>query len=177
MNGTDDADIVDGLRTSLRDAAERLRSAGARDEALAEYVAPRRVVVFEKKAVLVPLGRVWRLGVLLLAADGGVYATGSTTRALEPGRPAYQSESAEIRRAYRAAAFRGPFERGETVNFDATPIALDADALRASTGPLFLRDGASMVRWSPAADDGSAVPLAAYLDDRLELLIHPPEGA
>jgi hypothetical protein len=39
---------------------------------------------------------------------------------------------------------------------------------------LALQDGVPSVRWSPAA---GLVPLAAYLDERIELLRHPPAGA
>jgi hypothetical protein len=132
--------------------------------------------LFTKKAAMLPIGRVWRLGVLLLDADAQLYVTGSTTRALEPGRPAYQSLSAEQRREYRAAAFRGRFARGETVNFDAVPLVLDPAELRLSTGVLFVRDNRALVRWSVSAPDAS-VDLEAYLSDRVGLLLDPPEGA
>lgn len=173
----DDARIVGELRAVLARAAARLAEAGARDEALAEYVPPRRVMLFTRDAVMVPEGRVWRLGVLLLTSDARVFATGSITRALEPGRPAYQSQSAETRRDYRAAAFRGRFARGETVNFDATPIELDAQTLRSSTGPLFIDGDQALVRWNIASGDPSAMPLETYLADRVALLADPPAGA
>lgn len=173
----DEAAIAD-VRDAIRRSVDALASAGARDEALATYVAPRRVLkVIPKSAALVPVGRVWRLGVFLLDADGTLYATGLTTRAVEPGRAGYQSSSAEMRREYRAAAFRGPFARGETVNFDAQAIDLTPEGLRSSTGLLFLRGGQPLVRWSATAGDDAAVPFAAYLAERAELLSHPPEGA
>jgi hypothetical protein len=167
---------IDGIRASLADAATRLAAAGARDEALATFVPEHRVMLVRRKATMLPLGRVWRLGVLLLDADGRLYATGSTTRALEPGRRAYQSQSAELRREYRGAAFRGPFERGETVNFDAAPIELQDDGLRESQGPLVLRGEEAMVRWDQSSPDALAL-LDEYLADRVRLLVDPPEGA
>ncbi|GGE87291.1 hypothetical protein [Mycetocola zhadangensis] len=173
----DDANLADGIRSSLRSTRDRLETAGARDEALATFVPAHRGRLFAKKATMVPQGRVWRLGVLLLDHDAQLYETGLTARALEPGRPAYQSVSAEQRREYRAAAFRGKFTRGETVNFDAAPIELDADALRVSTGALFLRNDRVLVRWSPTASDEAAVDLDDYLTDRAGLLLDPPEGA
>jgi hypothetical protein len=174
---TDDERISAGIRAVLDRAVRRLSEAGARDEALAMFVEPRRVLLFTKDATMVPIGRVWRLGVLLLDRSGGLYATGSITRAVEPGRAAYQSLSAESRREYRAAAFRGPFDRGETVNFDAPAIPLTSAELRSSTGPLFLRGDQPMVRWNTSPGDDAAVELDAYLADRVELLIDPPEGA
>ena len=173
----DDANLAESIRSLLLATRDRLAKGGARDEALAVFVPAHRGRLFTKKAAMVPQGRVWRLGVLLLDADAQLFETGLTTRALEPGRPAYQSLSAEQRREYRAAAFRGKFAHGETVNFDATPILLDPAALKVSTGALFMQDNRTLVRWSPTAPEGSAVELEAYLTDRLSLLLEPPEGA
>jgi len=172
---TDD-EALDRIRARLDGARSSLEAAAARDEALAEYVpAQRRLLVFTKEAVMVPRGRVWRLGVFLLGRDGTLYQTGSLTRRQAPGRPAYQSVSAEERRAYRAAAFRGHFAEGESVNYGAHEIALEAESLRSSTGPLFLRDGEALVRWSSTAPD-AVVEFGRYLDDRVGLLTNPPAG-
>lgn len=150
----------------------RLQAADARTEALAEFVPRRRVLaIIPKAAHFNPLGRVWRLGVFLLGSDGTLYAVGSTTRAVPPGYPGFQSISAEERRGYRAAAFAGDFEPGETVNFGARAIELTADALREESGPLFIADGQPLVRWNPSASSASA--FGAYLDERVELLIQP----
>lgn len=173
----DDADVADGIRSLLYTARDRLRDSGARDEALATFVPAHRGRLFMKKAAMIPRGRVWRLGVILLDADAQPYETGSTTRALEPGRPAFQSLSAEQRREYRGAAFRAKFPAGETVNFNAAPITLVVSELRGSTGALFVRDSTPLVRWSRTAQDDSAVELAAYLKDRVGLLLDPAEGA
>ncbi len=178
MDAGTDAQVLAGIRAQLDDARNRLSVAGARDEALAEFVPPHRVLsIFPKKAAMVPVGRVWRLGVFLLDRDGRLYATGSTTRAVPPGHPGHQSVSAESRREYRAAAFRGPFPPGETINFDARPIELDGDALQSSRGPLFLRNGSSWVRWSASAGDDAAMAFPAYLAERVDLLLNPPDGA
>jgi hypothetical protein len=177
VDGEEDERIVSGIRAALDDAVDRLAAAEARDEALATYVPPRKVLLFTKKAAMVPVGRVWRLGVFLLGRDGTLYATGSVTRAVAPGHPGYQSISAESRREHRAAAFRGPFQAGEPVNFDGVVIELDAVSLRASRGPLFLRGDTPLVRWSPSASDDSVAVFDTYLEDRVSLLLTPPEGA
>ncbi|MEY9952258.1 hypothetical protein [Leifsonia sp. EB34] len=96
-------------------------------------------------------------------------------RATPPGRTQYVSVSAETRRAYREAAERGHFRDGETVDFDAPEIVPTVDALRASTGPLLLRDGEALVRWSASSEQ--TVGFHAYLAERVELLAHPPQGA
>lgn len=114
---------------------------------------------------MVPIGRVRRLGVFVLDQEGALSATGAITRALPPGRPAYQSLSAESRREYRDAAFRGPFIAGETVNYDSSMITLQTDELRASPGPLILRSGKSMVRWNSTAGEASDVGFEAYIVD------------
>ncbi|WP_431278720.1 hypothetical protein [Leifsonia poae] len=175
MDDSSDDRAVAGIRDALDAAVRRLDAAGARDEALAVFVPRHRKMLITREAVLQPTGRVWRLGVLLLDRDANLYATGSITRATEPGRPAYQSLSAETRRAYRAAAQRGHFEHGETVNYDAEPIAQDAVSLRESTGPLILRDGRVLVKWSPSAE--GTVDFEAYLPERVGLLTDPPQGA
>jgi len=172
-----DEQLAAGIRHALDRAVESLTAAGARDEALATYVAPHKVLFFTKDAALATAGRVWRLGVFLLGRDGTLYATGTTTRAVEPGRAGYQSESAEERRAYRAAALRGRFAKGETVNFDAPVIATDAQSLGESAGPLFLRDGRALVRWNIAVADELAIDFDAYLAERVGLLVDPPGGA
>lgn len=200
----DDEAAVAGIRSSLRGAAEDLEAVHARDEALARFVPARRqALLLMRKSALIPIGRVWRLGVFLLGvsqaggaataggpaggragapadapADDGVllYATGQTTRAVDPLYRGFQSVSAETRRDYRGAAFRGPFERGETVNFGATAIEMDAASLRSSSGPLLLRDGEARVRWA-ASIDAATVPFESYLAERVELLVHPPQGA
>ncbi|WP_167041187.1 hypothetical protein [Salinibacterium sp. ZJ454] len=175
MADAPDDRIVRDIRALIALAVDRLAAANAHDEALAEFVPPKRVLLFTKDAVMKPLGRVWRLGVFLLGHDGTLYRVGSTTRAVAPGHSGYQSVSAENRRSYRAAAYKGKFARGETVNFDAEPIELDAAILRASDGPLFLRADTPMVRWNPTTTD-AAVPLAGYLDERIGLLLNPPAG-
>lgn len=173
---TDDAGAINRARTAIAEAVQRLGAAGARDEAVGEYVEPRRVLGIRREPTMRDLGRAWRLGVLLVDRVGTVRATGLITRVTEPGRPQYQSTSAEIRRAYRAAAVKGGFRAGDTVNHGTVPIPLD-EHLRGAAGPLSVRDGEVVVRWSPAVADGDALPLAQYLADRVDLLVHPPEGA
>jgi hypothetical protein len=134
------------------------------------------VFLFTKEASFIPIGRVWRLGVFLLDSEATLYEAGSTTRAVAPGYPGYQSSSAEERRGYRAAAFKGPFAPGETVNFGAKLVDLDVEALRVSRGALFLEDGRPLVRWNASATADTAMDFPAYLDERVSLLSEPPEG-
>jgi hypothetical protein len=172
-----DETAIGELRATIAAAVERLSAAGARTEALAQYVPEHRTLLIKRNAVMTPIGRVWRLGVFLLGEDGTLYRTGSLTRAVEPGRPAYQSLSAETRREYRAAASRGKFTEGESVNYDAEVIELTAEALHDAGGPLFLHAGAALVRWNPRATADTATRFSAYLADRVELAVNPPAGA
>lgn len=156
------------IDAAIRHAVELLTAADAATEALARYELPRRrALIFTQDAQMVPLGRVWRLGVFLLGVDGTLYTTGHTTRAVDPKHPGYQSVSAEERRDYRAAAFRGPFASGETVNFDAEPVTLRDDP----TSPLVLCNGQALVRWRANAPDEALTPFTSYLAERVELLL------
>ena len=177
LGAMDDAGISDRIRLAIATAVERLRAADARDEALAIFVPRRRVMLFTREASFIPLGRVWRLGVFLLDREETLYQAGSTTRAVAPGYPGFQSHSAEERRGHRAAAFKGTFSPGETVNFGAHVIDIDAEALRTSHGALFLANDKPLVRWNPSATVGTAIPFDAYLAERVGLLIQPPAGA
>ncbi|WP_431219410.1 hypothetical protein [Leifsonia xyli] len=175
-HGTDE-EAVARIHADLRDAVHALTAAGGRQEALAEFVPARRQFLIRREPALRRIGAVWRLGVFLLDADAVLRATGSLVRATPPGRPQGLARSVEERRALRAAAQRGGFRDGETVDFDAPVIPLDPASLRDAEGPLFLRDGRALVRWSPAAADADARDFGGYLAERVDLLAHPPEGA
>ena len=160
----------------LADAAARLSSAAVADEVIASYEPATRRFGIPRGARLKPLARGWRLGVLLLGGDGSVRATGSVTRAVPPGHPGHMAVSTEERREIRAAAFRA-FPAGSTVNYDAPLIELAPEGLRGSPGPLLLRDGRVLVRWSLSAADDAARDLEPYLAERVSLLLDPPQGA
>jgi hypothetical protein len=170
-------DEIEAARAAVTDAAARLRATGIPPEPLAEFVPPRRVLLFTTEPKLRAIGEVWRLGVFLVDPDATLYAAGSTTRAVEPGRSNNQSVSGEERRMHRAAAHRGRFEEGATVNFGASVIELSEEGLAAASGPLFVADGRLLVRWNPRADATTGVAFVPYLRERLELLLAPPAGA
>ncbi|WP_413320195.1 hypothetical protein AA0Z99_05430 [Agrococcus sp. 1P02AA] len=173
MTSAEDAAAIELARALLQTTAATLAQAGARDEALARYEEPKPVLgVLPRRPTMRPLGRAWRLGALLLTAEGSVWATGLSTRVAEPGRPQHHTASVEIRRAYRAAAIQGGFPMGETVNHGIVPIALD-EALIDGPGPLVVHGGRAWVRWGRDAP----VELERYLADLAELLLHPPQGA
>lgn len=166
---------TEAVRALFVRAAATLSAADVPDDALARLESAHRRLGIPRPARLRSLGRVWRLGVLLLQSDGTVHATGAVTRAVPPGHPGHVAASVEARREMRAAAFRGPFRPGETVHFDAP--AIDLAALEGADGPLFTRDGRPLVRWSVSAGDDSARDLEAYLAERVDLLVHPVQGA
>ncbi len=124
---------------------------------------------------MTPVGRVWRLGVLLLDEAGGVWDSGRVVRAERTARKSITAEAVAEQRALRAAAVKGGIAEGETVDFDATPIDLDQLGRRGASGPLVLLDGEVRVRWSHAQPD-ALTPLDRYLADRVDLLVHPPQG-
>jgi hypothetical protein len=160
----------DDLRDLLARTVATLESAGVHDEALAAWKHSRGVFGIGASDSLVPEGRAWRLGVLLLDRAGYLYSTGQVTRAMQPGRAAVnRSAAGEERRAIRAIAARGDFARGEVINHGWQPIDLDEASLSSGSGPLSVREGVVVVRF----DEGelSIAPLERYLADRVSILL------
>ncbi|HYI50207.1 MAG TPA: glutaminase [Microbacterium sp.] len=155
----------------LADARGRL--AGAPREALGEFIVPRRVFGVGRAPRIVPRGSAWHLGVLLLT-DDAVLATGDIVRAREEVRRGFTAESQRRRAELAAAARRGGIAEGASVHIGWAELDADAVDRGAASGPLALRDGTPSVRWSAT---GGYVPLGAYLDERIDLLLHPPGGA
>ena len=148
----------------------RLEAAGIHDEALASWKHSRGVLGIGASDSLIPVGRAWRLGVLLLGRGGALYSTGEVTRAVQPGRAAVnRSAGGEQRRAIRAIAARGNFPRGEVINHGWAPIALDEASLATGFGLLSVRNGVVQVRIDPA--ELGVVPVERYLNDRVSILL------
>lgn len=154
-------------------ATARERLIGVAMEGLGEYVVPRRVLGMPRAPRIVPRGDAWHLGALLLTADG-VLATGEVVRAREEVRRGFAAESQRVRAGLAAAARRGGFAEGATVHLGWTVLDPDAVERGEASGPLALREGTPSIRWSAA---GGFMPLERYLDERIELLRHPPVGA
>ncbi len=157
------ADLVELLRATVAE----LRARRAPDEALAEVRAKRSFGPIKRQPAMVPVGRAWRLGVLLLSADGSLRRTGSITRAVEPTRSQGLDSGVEARKEARRQAVRA-FEEGDAVDYDWEPIALDAASLARGSGPLSLRGREIRVQWGPAAHETRS--LDAFLADRIEVL-------
>lgn len=155
----------------LADARARLGDAPR--EGLGELQAGRRTLGIPRAPRVVPRGRAWHLGVLLLS-DDALRATGDIVRARAEVRRGFPAESQRRRAEIAAAARRGGFEEGETVHLGWHDVDLAAVGRGEASAPLDVRDGVVVVRWSPS---GGYVPLAGYLTDRIELLVHPLEGA
>ena len=172
-------DAAAHARAAIASAITELGSSGAQTETLAEYHPPRRMLLIPRRASFVTRGPVWRLGVLLLAADGALFATGAVTRARDPKHPNHTSVSGEERRELREAAGRAGFGIHDTVNFDALPLPFDATL--GTIGPLVLRSGDRgselTVSWNGSRTADSLRPFDAYLRERVELAARPPEGA
>lgn len=170
-----DEALVGRIDAVLQGTVRVLRETGARTEALASFEERKPLLGIRRAPVMVPRGRVWRLGVLLLDELGGVHEAGAVTRAVEPGRVTNQNPRAEERRDYRRAAYAAKFAEGDTVNFDTVPVDLSPSALRSGTGVLAVDDGdpeTLLVRWSKQS--GAYAPLEPYLAERAALLTAPP---
>ncbi|WP_139415991.1 hypothetical protein [Agromyces laixinhei] len=157
-------------------AAAELGRHAARDEALAEYVPERRTFGVRRAARMTPIGRVWRLGVLLIDAEGRLFATGRVVRAERPARRSTPAAAIAEQRGYAAAAVKGGFAEGETVNFGAVPVDPVGLVRSGASGPLVVVGDELFVRWSPT-QPGALAALDGYLADRIELLTNPPAGA
>ena len=158
------AALFDQARAALADAPQ---------EALGELRDPRRILGLARAPRIVPAGAAWHLGVLLLTHDG-VLATGEIVRARQEAPRGFTAESQRRRAELAAAARRGGFAEGEVVHIGWRMLDLDAVARGAASGPLIVEDGTPSVRWSAVA---GFVPLAPYLDERVQLLLAPPPGA
>ena len=174
-------DAVARAASAVARAVASLSAAGARTEVLAELIPGRRVLGIPRAARMSQIGRVWRLGVLLLDAEGGVYATGRVVRAERAARKSVTANSVAEQRAVRAAAIKGGIAEGETVDFAATSVDFDELGRVGASGPLVLGgDGSGnekvLVRWSPSQPD-ALIGFEAYLIDRTDLLLHPPQGS
>lgn len=152
-------------------AAARERLADAPRERIGELQEGRRLLGIPRAPRIVDRGRAWHLGVLLLT-DDAVLATGDIVRSRAEVRRGFAAESQRRRAELAAAAHRGGVPEGETVHIGWHP--LDLASLDDRSAPLALRDGEPAVRWSA---QGGYLPLAQYLDERIDLLVHPPERA
>ncbi|MEF3404663.1 hypothetical protein [Agromyces sp. CCNWLW203] len=168
--------VLQALAAAGSAAAAELGGHRARDEALAGYVPERRTLGIPRAARMTPLGRVWRLGVLLVDTDGRLFATGRVVRAERPVRRSTPATAIAEQRAFAAAAVKGGFAEGETVNFGAAPVDPAEIERSGASGPIVMVGDALFVRWNPAQPD-ALTPLDRYLADRVELLANPPSGA
>ncbi len=151
--------------------AARARLADAPRERIGELREGRRLLGIPRAPRIVPRGAAWHLGVLLVT-DEGVLATGDIVRSRAEVRRGFAAESQRRRAVLAAAAARGGVPEGETVHIGWR--AIDPSRLDEDSTPLAVREGEVFVRWSAA---GGYLPLVRYLDERIELLRHPPERA
>jgi hypothetical protein len=171
-DNADQASEIHGpVRELLAHTIEMLDTRGISDEALGVMKPAHRVLGLMRPAVIVPAGRAWRLGVLLIDRSGRLYSTGMVTRAITPKRGvADHSLIADARREEQRAAVRGSFAEDEVVNFGHSLIPLDEDSLRAGAGPLSMDGTTVTVRWDTSGAGRGSAPLEAYLAERIALL-------
>ncbi|REC99920.1 hypothetical protein DEU35_0896 [Microbacterium sp. AG157] len=154
--------ILDHARARLSDVPR---------ERLGELQEGRRLLGIPRAARISSRGTAWHLGVLLLTEDA-LLATGDIVRSRPEVRRGFAAESQRRRAELSAAAARGGVPEGETVHIGWQ--AIDIARVGAASTPVAVRDGELLVRWSAA---GAFMPLGRYVDERIELLRHPPERA
>lgn len=169
--------LASRARATTLEVSAMLQRAGIETEALAEFVPEgRRLWVLPRPATMRAIGNVWRLGSLLLDTNGGLWAAGKATRAAERGRVGYQSLSREERRDVAAAALRGGYAVGASVNYGAIALPLDGPVLAAldANAPIGVAGDELRVRWRTGASLDGAQMFESYLRERASLLITPP---
>jgi len=163
---------VDDVEALIAGARARLTAAGAPREALGRWRG-RRFVGIPLAPNVVPAGSAWHLGVLLIGPED-VFATGEIVRARPEVRRGFAAESQRRRADVAAAASRGGFADGQVVHLGWERLDLAAVGRGEASGPLRPGTDGPEVRWSAR---GGWRPLAAYLDERIALLLDPPSGA
>lgn len=146
-------------------------------EVIADFVPAHRKFGIPRAARMLPIARAWRLGVLLLRNDGNLVQASEVTRSIEPPKGGHNSAYRDQRQVFTAAAFRARLPEGTVVNFNTTPISLDAAELQREESLVFARDNEVWIRWANRAGRDGLMPFDAYLRERVELLLHPPQGA
>jgi hypothetical protein len=120
--------VSDDLAALLAHTIESLRAAEIEPEYLAQRRPSRRIGPVQLAEKLVPAGRAWRLGEVLVTDTGQLLGTGVVTRALEPRQfAANKSPAEEARRDLQRAAVRGRFPSGAAVNIDYREIETGLD--------------------------------------------------
>lgn len=149
---------------ALLDAA-RARLRGSPQEGLGEWAPTRRLFGLGRAPRIVPAGRAWHVGVLLIG-DAEAYGTGEVLRARTGAVRGYTATAQRERSDRAAAAARGGFADGEVIHLGFTPIDLSALARGEASGPLRTVHEVPHVVWSALAPPR---PLADYLTEQLDL--------
>ena len=173
----DDLAAFSEIRAVLTWVVTQLAEFAPPMEQLGDYVPASTFLGFPRRAKLLHLGEVWRLGIFLINNEGMLFRAGDNTRVVETSHIQHVSTYRTERYELMDAAFRGGFPVGSVVNFNASPVLVDVDSLARPSGPLFSRGPHAFVRWRTGASDDDAVSVADYMTERLELLLNPPEGA
>lgn len=172
-----DIEAFQEVRRVLSWVLTQVRSFHPEQEQLADYIPPSRFLGFPRRAKMVRVGHVWRLGVFLLSDDGLLFQAGEVTRVAEPPHAGHVSAYREERREFMEAALRGGFNIGDVVNFNTFRITLDVEELRRTNRPLFISGSHAYVRWREGAPQSDALLFQDYMAERLELLLNPPKRA
>jgi hypothetical protein len=165
------------IRSVVSWARDQLTTFQPPREMLGDYIPPTTFLGIPRRARLVRVGEVWRLGIFLLTEQGDLFRAGESTRVVEVARIEHASPYRTERATLMDAAYRGGFPVGSVVNFDAYRILLDTEALSDPRAPLFARGDHAFVRWREGATDDECVPFVRYMTERLELVLNPPQGA
>ena len=173
----DDLAAFSEIRAVLSWVLTQLVTFEAKTEQLGDFVPAHKVLGFPRRARMLRVGEVWRLGIFLIDRDGTLLRASDNTRVVESPHIAHVSAYRTERHELMDSAFRAGFPAGSIVNFNATTLMLDAEGLAVPAHPLFRRGPHAFVRWRAGASDADALLFETYMAERLELLLNPPQGA
>ena len=162
-------DAIHAAEHAVGRAVELLRQAAVPQELHAQFVPMSRRWLIRRPARFASLGHVWRVGALLLEADGSLWSVGKTVRSQKREILGIQSEAQELRRDLAGVAFLSGIPEGTQVNYDTEPLHLDR-VTATPAGPLVWHHGAIRVRWRPGASPSDAPSLEEFFADRIALL-------
>ncbi len=166
-DGSDDRAAADPASAAALFDRARQRLGRAPREHLGRLIVPGALrAAMGARPRVVPDGRAWRVGTLLIG-DTAVHEVGDVLRASEERRRGFTSDAARRRAEAEAMCVRGGFEPGTVVNVDHTGIDLSALAAEGASGPLSVRDGTVVIRWTSS---GAVMPLEAYLREKIDML-------
>lgn len=162
------------MREKIAEVAQQLAVSGVQPEYLCTLSTRRAFpALWRQLPHFSVIALCWRLGALLITADGRIFAAGKGVRAVKRERLGEVSVAQEQRRDLAGFAFASGLPHGAQINYhthELTAYLEDSTLPLPASAPLVRVGQQLRVLWQPGADVASAPELMAYLHDRSQLL-------